>query len=110
MSVPFIAFLKFEADVSIAFLSASETFDPCSLRFFSVACKSVSAWFLASTASLFFLSSSLFASASYTIFFISSSLKPPEAWIWIFCSFPVPLSFAETLTIPLASMSNVTSI
>ena len=27
----------------------------------------------------------------------------------IFCSAPVPRSFAETLTMPLASMSNVTS-
>ena len=56
------------------------------------------------------MSSSLFASASFTIFSISSSLKPPEAWIWIFCSFPVPLSLAETLTIPFASISKVTSI
>ena len=73
-------------------------------------CIIISAWFLISTVSLFFLSASLFDSASFTIFLISSSLRPPEAWIWIFCSFPVPLSFAETLTIPFASISNVTSI
>ena len=34
----------------------------------------------------------------------------PEAWIVIFCPLPVPLSLAETDTIPLASMSKVTSI
>ena len=28
----------------------------------------------------------------------------------IFCSLPVPLSFAETFKMPLASISNVTSI
>jgi hypothetical protein len=40
----------------------------------------------------------------------SSSDSPPDAWIVIFCSLPVPLSLAETLTMPLASMSKVTSI
>ena len=46
---------------SIAFFSASETLDPCSFRFFSVEWIRVSAWFLTSTDSLFFLSASLLA-------------------------------------------------
>ena len=110
LSVPFKDSFKLDDASSIAFFSASVILDPCSLRFFSVEWIKVSAWFLTSTDSLFFLSSSLLASASFTIFSISSSFNPPEAWIWIFCSFPVPLSFAETLTIPLASISKVTSI
>ena len=57
-----------------AFFSASEIFDPCSFKFFSVEWIRVSAWFLTSTDSLFFLSASLFASASFTMFLISSSL------------------------------------
>ncbi len=40
----------------------------------------------------------------------SSFERPLDAVIVIFCSFWVAVSFAETLTIPLASMSNVTSI
>jgi len=36
---------------------------------------------------------------------ISESLRPPEAWMRICCSFAVALSLAETLTMPLASMS-----
>ena len=34
----------------------------------------------------------------------------PDACIVIFCSLPVPLSLADTLKIPFASISNVTSI
>ena len=40
----------------------------------------------------------------------SSFFKPLEAVIVIFCSLPVPRSFAWTFTIPLASISKVTSI
>ena len=40
----------------------------------------------------------------------SSLLSPLDAVIVIFCSLPVPRSLAETLTMPLASMSKVTSI
>ena len=108
--MPLSAFLRSEIAVSMAFFSSSEILLPCSFRFFSVVWIIVSAWFLESTVSLFFLSACLLDSASLTILLISSSLRPPEAWIWIFCSFPVPLSLAETLTIPLASMSKVTSI
>src|SRR5205085_329669 len=39
-----------------------------------------------------------------------ASDRPPEAWMRICCSLLVALSFADTLTMPLASMSNVTSI
>jgi len=66
--------------------------------------------FLTSIASFLFLSSSANLSASFTAFWISSSLKLVEAVIVILASFPVPLSLAETLTIPLASISKVTSI
>ena len=56
------------------------------------------------------LSSSACASASLTIRSISSfgSAEPPE--IVIVCSLPVPRSLAVTWTMPLASMSKVTSI
>src|SRR5206468_7483103 len=56
-----------------------------------------------------FLSSAALASASLTIFWMSVSDRPPEAWMRICCSLPVALSLAETLTMPLASMSKVTS-
>src|SRR6188508_2821679 len=41
---------------------------------------------------------------------MSASLRPPEAWMRIDCSLPVALSLAETCTMPLASISKVTSI
>jgi hypothetical protein len=41
---------------------------------------------------------------------ISCSARPDDAVMVIFCSLPVPRSLAETLTMPLASMSKVTSI
>ena len=41
---------------------------------------------------------------------MSASDRPDEAVMVIFCSLFVPLSLACTLTMPLASMSNVTSI
>src|SRR6476646_5117227 len=77
---------------------------------FSVECTSASAWFLASTASRRFLSAAALASASLTIFSMSASDRPPEAWMRICCSLPVAFSLAETLTMPLASISKVTSI
>ena len=66
--------------------------------------------FLLSTTSRFFLSSSAYCSASLTALLISSSLRFVEAVIVIFCSLFVPRSFALTFTIPLASISKVTSI
>ena len=68
------------------------------------------ALFLISASSFFFLSSAAFASASLTILSISASDRLEEFVIVIFCSLPVALSLAETFTIPLASISNVTSI
>mmetsp|Transcript_30208 Transcript_30208/g.81187 ORF Transcript_30208/g.81187 Transcript_30208/m.81187 type:complete len:316 (-) Transcript_30208:664-1611(-) len=41
---------------------------------------------------------------------MSESERPPDDRIWMRCSLPVPLSRADTLTMPLASMSKVTSI
>ena len=70
----------------------------------------LSASFLISTDSFFFLSSSAKFSASACIFLISSSDIFVVDWIVIFASFPVPISFAVTFKIPLASMSNFTLI
>lgn len=57
-----------------------------------------------------FLSSASLASASFFILSISSAERLVEPEIVTVLSFPVPKSFAETWTIPLASISNVTSI
>ena len=95
---------------SILALSSASTFSPNSSSVFSVACTSWSPWFLMSTVSLKVLSSSAFDSASEIICSISSSERPLDACMTIFCSFPVSLSLAETLMIPLASISKITSI
>ena len=63
-----------------------------------------------STSSLRALSCAAYCSASRTALSISSFERLEEAVMVIFCSAPVPRSFAETFTMPLASMSNVTSI
>ena len=70
----------------------------------------LSASFLTSTVSFFFLSSSAWPSASSCIFLISSSDIFVVDWIVILASFPVPISFAVTFKIPFASMSNLTLI
>ena len=70
----------------------------------------LSAWLRVSTSSLRSLSSFANCSASRTAFLISSSLRFVEAVIVTFCSLPVPRSFAETCTMPFASMSKLTSI
>ena len=54
------------------------------------------------------LSASLYFSASSTMRLISSSLKPPLLCSTMLCSLPVALSFADTFTMPFASMSKVT--
>ena len=95
---------------SISLFSEASIFSPKSVSIFSVEWINCSAWFLVSTISRRSLSASAFCSASLIIFSISESDNPPEAWILICCSLPVALSFADTLTIPLASISNVTSI
>mmetsp|Transcript_11235 Transcript_11235/g.23768 ORF Transcript_11235/g.23768 Transcript_11235/m.23768 type:complete len:450 (-) Transcript_11235:514-1863(-) len=66
--------------------------------------------FLDSMSCRFLASLSAFDSASRTICSMSSSERPPEDLMTMFCSFPVPLSLAETLRIPSASMSKETSI
>ena len=92
-----------------SFLSA-EILSPNSLNCFSVWKIRLSAWFNFSTFSRASLSVASLAFASAFIFSISSLLKPLPASILIFCSLPVPLSFACTLKIPFASISKVTSI
>lgn len=50
------------------------------------------------------------ASASFFMRSISASVRPLEASMRMLCSLPVALSLADTLRMPLASTSNVTSI
>ena len=91
-------------------LVASSTLSPMSRSDFSVLYSMFSALFLTSATSRAFLSSSACASASFIIRSMSCSLRPLDAVMVIFCSLPVPRSLALTCTMPLASMSNVTSI
>src|SRR5207244_12546013 len=55
------------------------------------------------------VSSAAFDSESFTMRSISSRVRPDEAVIVMFCCFPVAVSRADTLRMPLASMSKVTS-
>ncbi len=109
-SPPSIAVLASASAASISPLSPASILSPCSWSCFSVAWTRLSALFFASADLRRFLSSSANFSASWTIWLMSESLSPPEAWMRICCSLPVPLSLAWTLTMPLASMSKVTSI
>mmetsp|Transcript_12981 Transcript_12981/g.23786 ORF Transcript_12981/g.23786 Transcript_12981/m.23786 type:complete len:401 (+) Transcript_12981:247-1449(+) len=103
---------------SLATLMASSTSDltssvilsACSDRDFSVEYTAESISFFTSMPSLRFESASALASASRTMFSISESERPPEDCMTMFCSFPVPLSLAETFRMPSASMSKETSI
>src|SRR2546430_2267714 len=92
---PLMASFRAASASSIARRSASPTLAPCSASDFSVEWISASAWFFASTCAFRFLSSSACASASFTIFSMSLSERPPEAWMRICCSLPVPLSRAD---------------
>ena len=69
-----------------------------------------SSLFLESTASLRFLSSSSYCLASLTALSISASERFEDEVMVMFCDLPVPMSFAETFTMPFASISKVTSI
>ena len=104
------AFFKSSLASSIPFFSSSEIFPSMSFRVFSVSYTRVSALLRSSIASFFFLSSAAYCSASLTFWLISSSVRFVEDVIVIACCFPVPRSLALTFTIPLASISNVTSI
>ena len=83
---------------------------PDRILFFLPHISSESAALRASTSSFLCLSCSSNCFASLTIFLTSFSASFVEAVMVIFCSFPVPRSFAETFRIPEASISNVTSI
>mmetsp|Transcript_50220 Transcript_50220/g.160956 ORF Transcript_50220/g.160956 Transcript_50220/m.160956 type:complete len:359 (+) Transcript_50220:420-1496(+) len=69
-----------------------------------------SAWFLVSTAARFSPSSAANFSASLTMRSTSSLGRVEAPVILISCFLPVPLSDASTARMPLASMSNFTSI
>src|SRR6266487_4506694 len=90
-------------------LMSSGTFSSFSPRNFSVWYTSESAWLRTSASSRRLRSSSAYSSASLTIFSMSSlgSADPPV--ICTDCCLPVPRSLADTFTMPLASMSKVTS-
>ena len=96
--------------LSIGALSSALTLSPNSPRAFSHWNTRFSPLFFASTSSRRFLSSSANCSASLTALSMSSFDMFVEAVIEMFCSLPVPRSFAETCTIPFWSISNVTSI
>ena len=83
---------------------------PNSVNCFSVWKTKLSAAFIISMRSLSFLSDSSLALASAFIFSISSFDNEVDASILMDCSLPVPLSLADTFTIPFASISKVTSI
>src|SRR3954468_5112303 len=97
------------ASPSSSFLSAG-IFSPFSARNFSVWYCSDSARLRVSASSRRFLSSSACASASFIIRSMSSLGRAEPPVMVIDCSLPVPRSLAVTWTMPLASMSNATSI
>mmetsp|Transcript_2961 Transcript_2961/g.8290 ORF Transcript_2961/g.8290 Transcript_2961/m.8290 type:complete len:414 (-) Transcript_2961:748-1989(-) len=108
-SLPVASRRSFMADL-ISLTRSSDSFDLYSSSDFSVECRRLSASFLACARSLRRLSSAACISASFTIWLIWSSLRPPDDWMAMLCSLPVALSRALTCTMPLASMSKVTSI
>src|SRR4029453_11549414 len=118
-SVPALIFstsspLRASFSSSLSFLSSSRsgsgTLSPHSSTERSIWYVSWSAWLRASAASRRVWSSAANFSASWTIRSMSSldSADPPV--IVIACSLPVAMSLADTLTMPLASMSKATSI
>src|SRR6202035_102853 len=91
-------------------LMSSGTLSSFSPRNFSVWYTSVSAWLRTSASSRRRRSSSAYCSASRTIFSMSSLFSAEPPVICTDCCLPVPRSLADTLTMPLASMSKATSI
>src|SRR2546423_417113 len=108
-SSPLSAVRRSDAADSTLARSAASTLSPRPCSDFSTAWIKPSALLRVSTSSRKRLSSSACASASRTMRLISSSVSPLEALMTIFCSLPVALSLAETLRMPLASMSKDTS-
>src|SRR5262249_18215414 len=92
---------------ALRFSSSSRFPNSANDRMFESSRPSSRAWMRNSSAR--FLSSSACCSASSMISVISRSVKPPDGLTTIFCSFLVAMSRAETLTMPLLSMSKVTS-
>ena len=90
--------------------SSPSSLSPCSLSSFSVWYTSVSALFRTSASSRRRRSSSAWASASFTIWLMASLSRLDWPVIVIDCSLFVARSLADTCTMPLASMSKVTSI
>ncbi len=109
-SSPSSAVLSSPAAASISAFVELSTLSPMSRSDFSVLYSRFSALFLTSAVSRALRSSSACDSASFIIRSMSCSLRPLEAVMVIFCSLPVPRSLALTCTMPLASMSKVTSI
>ena len=109
VSLPSSAFFTSASASRTSVLMSSGTLSSFSPRNFSVWYTSESAWLRTSASSRRRRSSSACSSASRTIFSMSSlgSAEPPV--IFIDCSLPVPRSLADTFTMPLASMSKVTS-
>src|SRR5690606_6027198 len=91
-------------------LTSSGSLSSFSLTNFSVWYTSDSAWLRVSASSRRLRSSSACASASLIIRSMSSFGRADPPVMVIDCSLLVPRSFAVTCTMPLASMSNVTSI
>ena len=104
------AFWSSSFAASTAAFSSAVTLSPSSPSCFSISKIMPSDWFFVSTASFCFLSSSAYCSASLIFALISSSESLVEDVMVIFCSLPVAISLALTLTMPLASISKVTSI
>src|SRR5882724_434918 len=110
LSSPFKASRASLSACSTAVRSASASFAPCSASARSVEYTSASVWLRSSISCRRRASSLAFASASLTIRSTSCLLSPDEAVIVICCCLPEALSCAVTFRMPLASMSNATSI
>ena len=109
-SVPSLTALRSARRASTCSFSAPSILSPCSRSSFSVWYTSVSAWLRTSASSRRRRSSSAWLSASRTICSMSSLLSDDWPVMVIDCSLPVARSLAATWTMPLASMSKVTSI
>src|SRR6266851_2229820 len=110
VSEPLAALFSASSFVLTSVLRSSGILSALSLMIFSAWWIMWSAWLRTSTSSLFARSSDECSSASLTIRSTSSLARVEEAVMVTDCSRPVPLSWALTFKMPLASMSNVTSI